>query len=111
MSDRTALAPLAWLEAHCLDSDGRPRTLTPSELGTLADHFTVNASGAFVNADRSHGATILAGLLARRICAAEPAFTVAGFAEGSEEYACADNGCPCGWSYRYAPGEPVMAVA
>lgn len=31
----------------------------------------------------------------------------AGWAQGGEIYRCADNGCQCGWSYRYDPGEPM----
>lgn len=29
------------------------------------------------------------------------------WAEGGEIYACEDYGCPCGWEYVYAPGEPM----
>src|SRR5690606_7628209 len=31
----------------------------------------------------------------------------AGFAVGGETYRCKDFGCPCGWVYPYAPGEPM----
>jgi hypothetical protein len=31
----------------------------------------------------------------------------AGWAHGGEVYACADNGCDCGWEYEYLPGEPM----
>lgn len=31
----------------------------------------------------------------------------AGFAQGGEVYYCADNGCPCGFSYRYREGQPM----
>ena len=31
----------------------------------------------------------------------------AGWAQGDERYVCADNGCGCGWSYDYLPGEPM----
>jgi hypothetical protein len=31
----------------------------------------------------------------------------AGWAEGGEVYACEDHGCPCGWEYTYAPGDPM----
>lgn len=31
----------------------------------------------------------------------------AGWAEGGEVFACEDHGCPCGWEYTYAPGEPM----
>lgn len=29
-----------------------------------------------------------------------------GWAEDGELYLCEEHGCPCGWSYRYVPGEP-----
>lgn len=31
----------------------------------------------------------------------------AGFAQGGEVYRCEDNGCPCGWTYAYEPGEAM----
>ena len=31
----------------------------------------------------------------------------AGWAEGGEVYRCVDNGCPCGFEFHYAPGEPM----
>lgn len=31
----------------------------------------------------------------------------AGFAQGGEVYRCEDNGCRCGWEYRYKPGQPM----
>lgn len=30
-----------------------------------------------------------------------------GFAVGGESYRCKAHGCPCGWEYEYAPGEPM----
>jgi hypothetical protein len=29
------------------------------------------------------------------------------WASGGEEYRCSEHGCDCGWSYVYAPGEPM----
>lgn len=29
------------------------------------------------------------------------------WARGDEAYVCEDNGCDCGWVYRYRPGEPM----
>lgn len=29
-----------------------------------------------------------------------------GFAKAGDVYRCSDNGCPCGWTYRYNAGEP-----
>ena len=31
----------------------------------------------------------------------------AGFTHGGEVYRCEDNGCRCGWEYRYRPGQPM----
>lgn len=31
----------------------------------------------------------------------------AGFSQGGEVYECANNGCPCGFTYRYRPGQPM----
>lgn len=31
----------------------------------------------------------------------------AGWAQPGDGYACADNGCGCGWEYEYLPGEPM----
>ena len=30
----------------------------------------------------------------------------AGWADAGDVYLCSDNGCDCGWSYEYLPGEP-----
>lgn len=30
-----------------------------------------------------------------------------GWAEAGDRYVCADHGCPCGWVYEYAVGEPM----
>jgi hypothetical protein len=45
---------------------------------------------------------------AAQICAeAEGPVLFAGWAGKDEGYACADNGCGCGWEYAYRPGEPM----
>ncbi len=31
----------------------------------------------------------------------------AGWAVEGDEYSCADNGCPCGWTYPYLEGDPM----
>ncbi|MDF1705026.1 MAG: terminase [Aeromicrobium sp.] len=31
----------------------------------------------------------------------------AGFAKGGEWYECSQNGCPCGFRYKYRPGQPM----
>lgn len=31
----------------------------------------------------------------------------AGWAQAGDKYRCDDNGCDCGWSYAYLPGEPM----
>lgn len=30
-----------------------------------------------------------------------------GWAKRGDRYECADHGCPCGWSFKYAPDEPM----
>jgi hypothetical protein len=47
-------------------------------------------------------------LVAAQVCleAVGPAL-FAGFADKDDGYACADNGCGCGWQYAHERGEPM----
>lgn len=44
---------------------------------------------------------------ARICCAAVGPSEFAGWASDGDEYRCDENGCSCGWVYRYLPGEPM----
>ncbi|MGI5134613.1 MULTISPECIES: hypothetical protein [unclassified Streptomyces] len=106
--NRHLIIALSFMEYHGTDQDGRPRTFTPDELKAVANHFTVPNQGPHSEA----GAAVV-----NRWTWTSPAASAAfprqymTLAEGGERFRCADHGCPCGWSYTYAPGEPMAVPA
>ncbi|MCX4572278.1 hypothetical protein OHB41_03575 [Streptomyces sp. NBC_01571] len=125
MSDGKCLVvALAWIETHAVVPDGfsqgQPFTMLPWQLKVASNFYMVREdaelgqrSTAFVF---RRGQVIMSqksgkGPFAAAVVLLEAAGPTVfdGFAQGGEEYRCRDWGCPCGWSYVYAPGEP-MAV-
>lgn len=115
---------LAWIERHAVVPDGfdqgQPFTMLPWQLKVASNMYTVKdtarvgqKSTAFVYRraqvimPQKSGKGPFAAAVVLLEAAGPTVFD--GFAEGGETYRCADWDCPCGWSYAYAPGEP-MAV-
>jgi phage terminase large subunit-like protein len=125
MADGTPLVvTLAWIEAHAVIPDGfrqgEPFEFLPWQLKVASNFYTVRhgaevgqRSTAFVyrRAQVIMSQKSGKGPFAAAIVLAEAAgpTVFAGFAEDGDRYRCRDHGCPCGWFYDYAPGEP-MAV-
>ena len=112
---------LEWVEAHCVITSGEgvvPFRFTDEQLAFTAGHYLV-AAGAkrgmlapaflhrrsqLVRAQKWGKSPLQAALVCLE--AAGPA-VFDGWAVGGEVYACADNGCPCGWEYVFQPEEPL----
>lgn len=119
-----------WTEAHAVVPDGwnkgDPFLLTRWQTWFFANHYRIRVDAPLPTRERpAIGAPAFfyrrsqcvmpqkAGkgpMTAAQVCleGMGPA-TFAGWASGGEEYRCRDWGCPCGWVYRYAPGEPMGA--
>lgn len=115
-----------WVEAHCVIPDGfsagEPYELADWQAWFYANHYRVKPT-ARLKDEPAVGAPAFfyrrsqvvmpqkAGkgpMTASQVCleGVGPAL-FAGWATGDEVYRCADHGCPCGWEYEYAPGEPM----
>jgi phage terminase large subunit-like protein len=120
----TLYVALDWIPQHCVIPDGfdqgQPFELLDWQLKVLANFYDVAPAakvGQKSTAFRYRRAQVVLpqkagkGPLAAALTLLEAAgpTVYAGRAEGHETYHCADYGCDCGWSYAYAPGEP-MAV-
>ncbi|MGW3674627.1 hypothetical protein [Streptomyces sp. NPDC005166] len=118
------IVTLAWIESHAVIPDGFRQgerfELLAWQLKVASNMYTVKGtaevgqkSSAFVyrRAQVIMPQKSGKGPFAAAVVLAEAAgpTVFAGFAEGTEAYRCKDHGCPCGWVYAYAPGEP-MAV-
>jgi phage terminase large subunit-like protein len=116
------LVTLAWIEHHAVVPDGFAQgarfTLLPWQLKVASNLYTVRPdaevgqkSTAFVyrRAQVIMSQKSGKGPFAAAVVLAEAAGPTVfnGFAEGDEIYRCHHHGCPCGWVYAYAPGEPM----
>lgn len=122
---------LDWVERHCVIPDGfrqgQPFVLPEWQLWFFANHYRVKPEANLVddegNVMPARGASAFyyrrsqvimpqkigkGPMSAAHTCleGVGPAM-FAGWAKGGEEYRCQDHGCPCGWVYAYAPGEPM----
>ena len=122
----------AWITRHCRVPDGfrrgRPMELVDYQFWIGANRYRIREGAEFVppeevgpdkppvgNQAFEYRQTLVIGPqklgkgpLAAAFIAADacgPTY-FAGFAKPGERYLCSQNGCPCGWSYRYLPGEP-----
>ena len=123
-----------WIGRHCIIPDGfkkgKPWRSYTWQLWCTLNHYRIGddpvAAGTEVVDDGE--VTLVAGAAAfhnRRTAAVAPqkagkgpwsATIVAaegvgpvlfdGWADAGDAYVCAEHGCPCGWVYRYAKGEP-----
>lgn len=114
-----------WIERHCPQPDrfgrGGPMRLYEVQLWWTLNHYRVKPTAVWrpenpmlASAFHNRRSQIIAaqkfgkGPWTAGICSAEAAGPVlfAGWAAEGDVYRCADNGCGCGWVYRYEPGEP-----
>jgi hypothetical protein len=128
---------LDWVEAHCVVPDrhakGQQFILSDWQAWYYANHYRIKRDAPLPTRDRpAIGAPAFyyrrsqivmpqkagKGPLTASQCCLEgmgPAM-FAGWADHSADrhvdplYRCIDNGCPCGWEYEYAPGEPTGAL-
>lgn len=118
----TLLVVPAWIEAHCVIPDGDDKgswfELYDWQLHCTVHHYRVRPKATFgqkAAAFFNRRSQVMApqktgkGPWSASIIAAEAVGPVrfAGWATGGEVYRCRDHGCSCGWSYAYAPGEPM----
>lgn len=120
-----------WIERHCRVPDGFRRgkafQLVDYQFWILANRYRIRENAEFVppeevgpdkppvgNQAFQYRQTLVIGPqklgkgpLAATFIAADacgPTY-FAGFAKPGDVYLCSKNGCPCGWRYRYLPGE------
>ncbi len=115
-----------WVEAHCIQPDGfnRGRSFRyyDWQLWCTANHYRVKPSAVWqpdnpmrATAFHSRRSLVIAPQKVGKgpwsatgvaLEGAGPAL-FAGWAGKDNGYACADNGCGCGWEYAYEPGDPM----
>ncbi|WP_017599209.1 hypothetical protein [Nocardiopsis lucentensis] len=111
-----------WIEAHCPVPDGfragDDLELYPWQLWCTVNHYRIKPQatvGQLATAFTYRRSQVVApqktgkGPWSATLILAEAVGPVvfAGWASGGEVYRCVDHGCPCGWWYRYEPGEPM----
>jgi phage terminase large subunit-like protein len=125
MSDgKVLVVTLAWIESHAVIPDGFRQgeffEFLPWQLKVASNFYRVRPDaqlGQKSTAFAYRRAQVIMsqksgkGPFAASIVLAEAAGPTVfnGFAAAGERYRCKDWGCPCGFTYDYAPGEP-MAV-
>lgn len=123
-----------WIEAHCVVPDGTfrgaPLELFDWQAWFLLNHYRVRPGAPPAFTRRRDDTLVLpasafgnrrsqlvlpqkAGkspLVAAQVCleGVGPA-VLSGWASGGEAFDCIEHGCPCGWTYEYAEGEPMGA--
>ena len=133
-ADSPLLVVPEWIERHCVIPDrghrGLPFLLAEEQFRFVATHYMVRGNAKFdpqAELDPELPPNPLAAafvyrrsqlvraqkwgkspLISAFVCAEGVGPVLfAGWAEGGEVYDCAEHGCFCGWSYVYAPGEPM----
>jgi len=122
-----------WITRHCRVPDGfrrgQPLQLVDYQFWIAANRYRIRENAEFVppeevgpdkppvgNQAFEYRQTLVIGPqklgkgpLAAAFNAAEAAGPTyfAGFAKPGDVYLCSKNGCPCGWVYKYLPGEPM----
>lgn len=113
---------LDWVERHCVVPDGidagTPFGLTDWQAWFLVNHYRVRPTaqpGQLAPAFHNRRSQVVlpqkagkAPITAAQICleGVGPAL-FAGWADTGDVYRCAEQGCRCGWRYRYAKGEAM----
>jgi hypothetical protein len=123
---QTLWVALEWIQRHCIVPDGFRKgdrlRLYGFQVEYLRNFYLVRGDVEFDSANPVLGPAfvyrrgLLIGpqkvgknpMIAAQVCleGVGPAL-FAGWAKGDETYRCREWGCPCGWVYRYSPGEPM----
>ena len=118
----TLWVAIDWTEAHCVipdrDRKGEPFTHYEWQLWFSVNWYRIKPSaraGQLATAFHNRRAQMVGpqkygkgpGAAALVVAQARGPVVFAGWAKGGEVYDCADHGCGCGWTYSYAPGEPM----
>ena len=122
----------AWVTRHCRQPDGplrgRPFRWSDWQFWYMANRYRIREDAEYVPPDKvsiDHPLVLnqafryrLTGCIGPQktgkgpmeaTCAILEAcgpVVFAGWAGAGDVYRCADNGCPCGWTWSYNPGEP-----
>ena len=115
-----------WVERHCVVPDkhlrGRPFVYSDWQFWCNVNHYRVRPDASFDplrpplnRAFHYRRSQVMAsqkcgkGPFAATVVAVEAAgpSQFVGWASDGDVYDCADQGCPCGWTYAYLPGEPM----
>jgi hypothetical protein len=122
----------AWVEHHCRVPDGfarrQPFKMADWQFWCTANHYRIRDGAVFVppeEASADRPVLLNQAFTYRRSLVVAPQKTgkgpwsativcveavgpslFAGWAKRGDVYECAANGCDCGWSFEYEPGEP-----
>lgn len=123
----------AWITQHCRVPDGftrgKPMTMADWQFWCTANRYRIREDAVFVRPEDvgpDNPPTLNQAFFYRQTLVVAPQKTgkgpwsatqvaleacgpsvFAGWAVDGDEYACADNGCDCGWTYQYLAGEPM----
>lgn len=116
----------AWIAQHCRVPDGfsrgKPFELADWQFWVTANHYRVRDDAKWIparpllnQAFTYRRSQIVApqktgkGPWSASVVAVEAVgpSVFGGWAKSGDVYSCADNGCPCGWTFAYQPGEPM----
>jgi hypothetical protein len=116
----------AWIERHCVIPDGfkrgAPFRQYDWQFWCTANHYRIREKAKYnpddppmnqafvyrrsqVVAPQKTGKGPWAACLTANQAVGPDLF--AGFAKRGDQYRCEDNGCHCGWTFDYEPGEPM----
>lgn len=122
----TLFITIDWVSAHCVVPDGfrrgQPFEMYPWQEWCTLNHYRVREDALWIpeqpllsTAFHNRRSLVIAPQKTGKgpwsatgvaLEAAGPAL-FAGWAGIGDGWACSDHGCPCGWEYEYAPGEPM----
>lgn len=123
----------AWITRHCRVPDGftrgKPFNMADWQFWCTANRYRIRPDAVFVSpeiVDEDNPPLLNQAFVYRQTLVIAPQKTgkgpwsasqvaleacgpsvFAGWAQGGEVYRCKDNGCSCGWEYKYLPGEPM----
>ena len=111
-----------WIQAHCVvpegDTAGDPFMPTVDHAVYLANYYEVRPTAQVGEKNVAFAHRVGLWMAAQKIgkspgIASQAVFEFVGpslfngWAESGQSYRCKDFGCPCGWEYDYAAGEPM----
>lgn len=111
-----------WIQAHCVvpegDTAGEPFMPTVDHAVYLANYYEVRPAAQVGEKNVAFAHRVGLWMAAQKIgkspgIASQAVFEFVGpalfngWAVSGQTYRCKDHGCPCGWVYEYAAGEPM----